>query len=230
MNYFETLETKRQHVKKYDMDKVPSKDIIDRALYKSWKTTPGKNNAMAYQVLVWGPDKEIEKEAIHSLCIKSHKAAEDKAVEKKLMNKTQGGIANPYYEHIKYNPYLFTIHSRIAKPNKFYKEKIKQGHFYDQGHQSYVEKIIDSVSVEVGLFIGNLGYYLLEEGLDISYNSCFKRNTKDWHNVGLHMVEQRPITMVSCGYAKRYRIQDLKSWGKDGWDLKPEMKDIIKWM
>ena len=23
------------------------------------------------------------------------------------------------------------------------------------------------------------------------------------------MVEQRPITMISCGYAKRYRRQDL---------------------
>lgn len=228
MNYFDTLENKRKHVKKYHLDKIPSKECIEIALYKAWKTTPGKNNAMAYKALVWGPDKKIEKEAIHSLVVKNHIRAEDRAVEKGLMNKTQGGVPNPYYEHIKLNPYLITIHSRIAKPNKFYEEKIKQGHFYDQAYNP--ENIIDSVAVEVGLFVGNLGYYLLEEGLDISYNSCFKRNIKDWHNVGLHMVEQRPIIMLSCGYAKRYRIQDLKSWGKDGWDTKPEIDEIVKWI
>ena len=227
MNYFDTLEKKRNHVKTYS-DRVVDKKMIERALWKAWKTTPGKNNAMAYQALVWGPDKELEKEAIHSLVVKNHIHAEDRAVEKKLMNKTQEGVPNPYYEHIKLNPYLITIHSRIAYPNLFYKKQIEKGHFYDQAYN--VEKIIDSVSVEVGLFVGNLGYYLLEEGLDISYNSCFKRNVKDWHNVGLHMVEQRPITMLSCGYAKRYRRQDLIDRKKESWDIKPEIDEIVKWI
>ena len=187
--------------------------------------------------------RKLEKEAIHSLVVKNHIHAEDRAVEKKLMNKTQEGVPNPYYEHIKLNPYLITIHSRIAYPNLFYKKQIKKalnkklatvkkqiekGHFYDQSYN--VEKIIDSVSVEVGLFVGNLGYYLLEEGLDISYNSCFKREVKDWHNVGLHMVEQRPITMISCGYAKRYRRQDLIDRKKESWDIKPEIDEIVKWI
>jgi len=227
MNYFDTLEKKRNHVKTYS-DRVVDKKMIERALWKAWKTTPGKNNAMAYQALVWGPDKKLEKEAIHSLVVKNHIHAEDRAVEKKLMNKTQEGVPNPYYEHIKLNPYLITIHSRIAYPNLFYKKQIEKGHFYDQAHN--VEKIIDSVSVEVGLFVGNLGYYLLEEGLDISYNSCFKREVKDWHNVGLHMVEQRPITMISCGYAKRYRRQDLIDRKKESWDIKPEIDEIVKWI
>tara|TARA_B100001093_G_scaffold276676_1_gene264390 strand:- start:616 stop:1299 length:684 start_codon:yes stop_codon:yes gene_type:complete len=227
MNYFDTLEKKRNHVKTYS-DRVVDKKMIERALWKAWKTTPGKNNAMAYQALVWGPDKELEKEAIHSLVVKNHIHAEDRAVEKKLMNKTQEGVPNPYYEHIKLNPYLITIHSRIAYPNLFYKKQIEKGHFYDQAYN--VEKIIDSVSVEVGLFVGNLGYYLLEEGLDISYNSCFKREVKDWHNVGLHMVEQRPITMISCGYAKRYRRQDLIDRKKESWDIKPEIDEIVKWI
>jgi len=227
MNYFDTLEKKRNHVKTYS-DRVVDKKMIERALWKAWKTTPGKNNAMAYQALVWGPDKELEKEAIHSLVVKNHIHAEDRAVEKKLMNKTQEGVPNPYYEHIKLNPYLITLHSRIAYPNLFYKKQIEKGHFYDQAYN--VEKIIDSVSVEVGLFVGNLGYYLLEEGLDISYNSCFKREVKDWHNVGLHMVEQRPITMISCGYAKRYRRQDLIDRKKESWDIKPEIDEIVKWI
>ena len=229
MNHFELLETKRKHVKTYS-DKIPPKELIENALWKAWKTSPSKNNAMAYQELVWGPEKIIEKNAIHSLCVKSHKKAEDRAVENGLATKTQGGIANPYYEHIKLNPYLITIHSRVAKPNRFYEHKIKEGHFYDQGFENYIEFIIDSVAVEVGIFAANLTNYLLESGLDMSYNSCFKRSVTEWHKVGLHNVNTRPITMITCGYAERYRRQDLKSWGKESWDIKPEASEIIKWM
>ena len=112
MSTFDLLETKRKHVKKYS-DKIPPKEIIERSLYKAWKTTPSKNNSMAYQVLVWGPDKQLHKEAIHRLVVTSHKAAEDRAVEEGIAETTQKGVPNPYYEHIKYNPYLFT-HSRVS--------------------------------------------------------------------------------------------------------------------
>ena len=230
MNYFDTLEKKRKHVRKYDMTRIPPKEMIERALYKAWKTTPSKNNSMAYKVLVWGPDKELEKEAIHSLVRKSHIVVEENAVKEGLAKTTQKGVPNPFYEHVKYNPYLFTVHSRVSTPNRFYKQKVEEGHFYDQGYEHYIEKVIDAVAVEVGMFISNLGYYLLEEGLDISHNSCFRRRPEQWHKVGLHMVKRRPITMLSCGYAKRYRKQDLIDWGKETWDIKPEMNDIIKWM
>ena len=76
MNHFDLLETKRKHVRRYS-DKIPPIEIIEKSLWKAWKTSPSKNNAMAYQVLVWGPDKILEKEAIHSLCVKNHKDAED---------------------------------------------------------------------------------------------------------------------------------------------------------
>ena len=44
------------------------------------------------------------------------------------------------------------------------------------------------------------------------------------------MVKTRPIAMISCGYASRYRRQDLKHNGKEKFDKKPEQKDIIKWI
>lgn len=229
MNHFDLLETKRKHVKTYSK-KIPSKESIKNALWKAWKTSPSKNNAMAYQALVWGPEKTVEKEAIYSLCVKNHKSAEDSAVEEKLATKTQQGKENPYYAHVKNCPYLITVHSRISTPNRFYKEKIEEGHFYDQGYESHIERIVDSVAVEVGIFAANLTNYLLEEGLDMSYNSCFKRYVEDWHSVGLHMVDTRPIVMISCGYAKRYRQQDLEDWGKLDWDIKPEPEEIIKWI
>ena len=227
MNYFDTLEKKRNHVKTYS-NKVVDKEKIERSLYKAWKTTPGKNNAMAYQALVWGPDKEIEKEAIHSLVVKNHIHAEDRAVEKGLMNKTQGGVPNPYYEHIKLNPYLITIHSRIAYPNRFYKKMVEQGHFYDQSYNP--ENIIDSVAVEVGLFTQNLTNYLLEEDIDVSYTSCFYRKPEEWRKRGLFHVKWRPITLMSCGYGEIYRRDVLRSQGRDTEDFKPDIKEIIKWI
>ena len=78
MNYFDTLEKKRKHIAKYS-DKIPPKESVERALWKAWKTTPGKNNAMAYQALVWGPDKELEKEAIHRSVSYTHLTLPTKA-------------------------------------------------------------------------------------------------------------------------------------------------------
>lgn len=232
-NLFNLLETKRKHVRTYS-NKIPPKEIIERALWKAWKTSPSKNNAMPYQALVWGPDKQKHKEAIHSLCVQCHKDEEDKALKEGHATKTQGvklgEVENPYYEHVKYNPYLITVHSRVSTPNKFYQKRIEKGHFYDQGFESHIERIIDSVAVEVGIFIAHLAAYLLEEGLDISFTSCFKRGTEHWHKVGLNMVEFRPITFLSCGYAEKYRIDVLKHFGVESWDIKPEMEDIIKWM
>jgi len=225
MNYFETLEKKRNHVMFYS-DKKVDRELVEQALYKAWKTTPSKNNAMAYQALVWGPDKKEEKNKIYSLCTKSHKAAEERAVAKGLNTRIQDE-PNPFYYHIKDNQYLITIHGRKSTPNKFYQEQVELGHFYDQAHDT--ENIIDSVSVEIGLFQGNLGYYLLEQGLDISYNSTFSRFIEDWHKLGLN-VEQRPISMISIGYAKRYRKAELAKHGKLEWDKKPDMKDIVKFV
>ena len=225
MNYFETLEQKRNHVMFYSDKKVDRK-LIEQALYKAWKTTPGKNNALAYQALVWRPDKQEEKNKIYSLCTKSHKAAEQRAVDKGLNTRIQDE-PNPFYYHIKDNQYLITMHGRKSTPNKFYQEQVELGHFYDQAHD--IENIIDSVSVEIGLFLGNLGYYLLEQVLDISYNSTFSRFIEDWHKLGL-MIEQRPISMISIGYAKRYRKEELDKHGKLEWDKKPDMKDIVKFV
>ncbi len=44
------------------------------------------------------------------------------------------------------------------------------------------------------------------------------------------MIKTRPILMISCGYGKRYRRQDLELNDKTDWDLKPDSKDIIKWI
>ena len=42
-------------------------------------------------------------------------------------------------------------------------------------------------------------------------------------------TENKPITMISCGYAKSYRYEVLEKEGKSDWDKKPELEDIIQW-
>jgi len=226
---FDLLETKRKHVRKYS-DTIPDKKLIEDALWKAWKTTPSKNNCMAYQLDVYGPDKEMEKEVIWNYVVNSHFLAEKRAVKKRFATKTQEGEPNPYYEHIRYNPYLILWHGRVAKPNPFYKRKIKEGHFYDQGQPELVHAISGTTNVEVGLFAANLTVYLLENGLDVSYNSCFIRNKDIWKRSGFDWITQDPIFMMSVGYAERYRWQDFEERGTTHEDYKPEISDIVRWL
>ena len=230
MNTFDLLETKRHHVKTYK-DQIPPKELIKDALWKAWKTTPSKNNFMAYQIDIYGPNMQEEKDKLWELAVKNHINAEEQAVEKGLADKTQEGEPNPFYEHIKYNPYLICFHGRVCKKaNPFYQRQIDTGHFADQMYEEYVSHIHGSTCVEVGIFAANLTMYLLENKLDMSYNSCFIRDKKVWQDKGLFWVKQDPILMISVGYAKRYRKQELEKWGVLDDDYKPEMNEVIRWL
>ena len=224
MNTFDLLH-KRHHVRRYK-NKVPDRKLIDEALWKTWKTTPTKNSAMPYKVFVFGPEHQKEKELVHEMVHKNHITSENISVKKGLSTRTENGVSNIHYEHIKYNPYLICIHAQPRQPNEHYKERIKLGLFFDQMHESYVDQFIDTSAVEVGLFLQNLTSYLLEESLDISYTSCFYRDSQRWRDVGLEHAKYRPIMLASIGYAETYRFQeaDTEYWKK------PEYEDMIKWM
>ena len=210
---FDLLETKRNHVATYS-SKVPSKGLLEKALYKAWKTTPSKNSAMPYQVLVW--NKQEHKDAIYNLSVRNHKEQPHHTNPK----------PNPYFLHIKTAPYLISIHQRVATPNNYYKKLIdKEGLYFDWADEKSMNKITDSTSLEVGIFIANFTLYLLEEGLDISYNGCYKRDVKEWQEAGLP-VKTKPLTMMSIGYAESYRKEQINIEE----DLKPELKEIIKWI
>ena len=227
---FDLLEEKRKHVRKYS-DKIPPKDKIELALWKAWKTSPSKNNAMAYEVFVYGPESQDMKNRVHEMCHLNHIRAEQRAVKEGLQSTTQKGELNPDYAHIKNNAYLFSIHSRVLKEmNPYYQRQEKKGHYADQKYESKVNNIVDSVAVEVGLFIQNLTTYLLEENIDVSYTSCFYRDPIEWRNRGLTHVKWRPIVLMSCGYGEVYRRDVLREQGRDAEDFKPDIKDVIKWI
>ena len=230
MSTFDLLE-KRHHVRFYN-NKIPPKEKIESALWKAWKTTPSKNNAMPYKVFVYGPEQKEQKEKIWSSCANNHANSEKEAVKRGEMSITENGQINPYYEHIKLNPYLFAIHSQPRDPNDWYKFRVKKGMFFDQAYPKHVNRIVDSVAVEVGMFIQNLTSYLLEEKIDVSYTSCFERDIKKWHDRGITAAEYRPIVLMTAGYSETYRRDfiRLKYPKYAHLDIKPEYKDMIKWI
>tara|TARA_B100001121_G_C18645923_1_gene601630 strand:- start:993 stop:1493 length:501 start_codon:yes stop_codon:yes gene_type:complete len=162
----------------------------------------------------------------------NHKESEKRAVQRGEATKTEGGKPNPYYEHIKLNPYLFCIHAQPREPNDYYKRQVEKGMFFDQAWPSRVDDFIDTSALEVGMFIQNLTSYLLEQNIDVSYTSCFLRDIKRWHDIGLKDADYRPIILMSAGYKKRYRNEVLKiNLGTDlEDDVKPEYEDVIKWI
>jgi len=227
-SHFDLLEN-RHHVKEYSED-IPSKELIDKALYEAWKTTPSKNNAMPYKVFVLGPNEWLKKRFVHKMVHNNHKDAEVNAMKRGEAIRTEGGKPNPYYEHIKKNPYLFCIHAQPREPNEFYKVQVEKGMFFDQAWPSRVNYFIDTSAVEVGMFIQNLSTYLLEKKIDIAYTSCFFRDIKKWHEIGLTFSDYRPIILMSAGYKKVYRKDDPNFIETGLSDIKPEFKDMIEWI
>jgi hypothetical protein len=225
---FDLLE-KRHHVQSYIKGKIPPKEHVESALWKAWKTTPSKNNAMAYKVFVYGPKHHKEKELVHQMVHKNHISAEQSAVARGQQTITEDRKENPFYEHIKKNPYLLCIHQEPREPNKFYQEQVRQGMFYDQKFPNRVDKITDSICVEVGMFIQNLTTYLLEYDIDVSYTSCFFRDIRKWRKAGLVHSKYRPSVLMSIGYKQEYRYEILKRWSRYEDDRKPEYDEIIKW-
>ena len=239
MNTFNLLEG-RHHVSKYS-DKIPPKELIEKALWKAWKTTPSKNNAMPYKVFVFGPEHKMEKVKVWKMVYDNHIDAEHRAVARGDADKTESGKPNPFYEHIKYNPYLFCIHAQPREPNEFYKKQVELGMFFDQAWPERIEKFIDTTALEVGMFAQNLSTYLLEEKIDVSYTSCFFRNAEKWRLVGLEHAEYRPIMLITCGYGEVYRKDILEKWDdeetpkgklidRSGEDMKPAVSEMIKWI
>ena len=80
MSTFDLLE-KRHHVRYYK-DKVPPKEKIEFALWQAWKTTPSKNNAMPYKVIVYGPEHKEEKIKVWNMVLQNHQTAEVKEVKR----------------------------------------------------------------------------------------------------------------------------------------------------
>ncbi len=213
---FDFLEKKRNHVRTYKKT-APLQHIVERAIWQAWKTTPSKNSAMPYQVYVWRKQKHLN-------------ILYDIAYNNNLDQQSGKPRYNPYFEHIRTAPYLITIHQRASKPNRFYAQRIRDDNlFMEWVHKKDFHQALPGTILEVGMFLANLTCYLLEQGIDVSYNGCFRRDALDWQNAGLEMVETRPITMMSLGYADQYRKDHISKFEAQ-YDKKPEIDEVVEWI
>lgn len=238
MNSLELLE-KRKHVQSYDMNRHPPKETIEKVLWKAWKVTSSKNKMMPYSIFILGPDREWAKHLVYERVVQNHADAEYKAAKAGKEDAPDfvediNEFSKPFFEkpnkdyfHIKQNSYLIVITSRVVKKTNAFNERQRRcnrrggKNFFDQMHESHVDRIKDMASVEVGMFAQNLTTFCMEEEIDISYCSCFQRDIKKWAE--LPFVKYQPRLLVSLGYGDRYRATPIDH-------LRPEPEEIIKWI
>ena len=233
MNVYEIL-SKRNHIHKYNEEKIPSKELIDDLLYKAWKTTPSKNNFMPYHVNVLGPEHVSEKMSITKKCMANKKKVNEDKIPKHYSkdhgDKWEEDGSNPAFTHINTAPYVLVFTQRICEPNLFYAESIKRGDFYEQMHEEYFGEIQRTTSVEVGWFMSHLTALALEKGLDTSTLLCFPYNDTIWNKgwEDIPWVKYPVVLLGSIGYKKQTRRQYMSAWVNSN-DKKPEKETVVKW-
>ena len=213
---------RRKHVVHYDMNKIPSKVEILKCLRASWSMTPSKQNCHPYSINILGPEHKEQKIKLWNLVKDNHFTMEEKGVKVGMIDAVSGSI-NPYYSHIKINPYTLIITPRLVlKQNEHYTRKIKGGHYMEQMDPVRMKnrKDINAISIEVGMFAANLCSVLMERGLDISYTNCFPTDIKHWRE--FPFIKYAPVLLVSIGKAEHYR-------GRVEGDTKAPFEDIIDW-
>lgn len=199
----------RKHVLEFT-DEVPSKELIDSLLQRTWKVTPSKNNFMAYTIHVV-TDKDKRK-AIYNMCISNEKQLND-----------DNAPLNENLLCILTAPYVLIFANRFEdKPNQRQQELIEQGVYYEAVDPDKFETLFSTNSIEVGMFAKTLTGLCLENNLDVSYTKCFSQNYKNWIET-LPFVNRNPIMIMSIGKGKIYR--EIK---ED--DLRPDFERIINWV
>ena len=218
----------RRHVYEYDTDKVPEKQLIEDLLWKAWKVTPSKNNFMPYHCNVLGPEKVDEKNKI-KLISAIHKDRTDKKDSyyfhpnrSKFVDKK-----NPYFRHLASAPYMLLFTQRVCEPNEYYKKGIELGDFYEQMHEDHLEKILETTSMEVGMWMANLSAFALEKGLNTSVIKCYPGRLSNWKD--FPWIKRPVVCIATIGKAKALRREVMTEIEKEN-DKKPEPEEIIKWI
>ena len=215
MNFYDAFINRRQ-TKYFSKDKIPSKGLIEDILKSTVYLTPSKQNFMPWKIIVLGPDKVKEKEALFRMAEGSdtpHEYEENKNIQV-------------------FAPYVFIYTMRLSFPNDhalFLK---------DQGYDVPAcnpDKYFDTTcqqtaSIEIGMSASILTYMCRNAGLDIGYLLCFKKwgfTKKDiaqrsllWSEIPC--VDEPPIFICCVGYKERDVEKNLNE-GRPDWD------EIIHW-
>ena len=196
----------RHQTRYYDLEKFPSKELIEKVLHKAHDLVPSKQKLMPYVVKILGPEHKKIKMDMYEL------ASEVEYPDLNLRNKYRLDLVKEY-EHNNIsdnhrwqhgNSQLFAPYILLLVPRKpvqntklaetYEKRKIVS---YDGG------KLSNTISnVEIGMFSIILSSVAMEEGLSISYTVCLNANKLfkkyDW----LKKEEVNPTIALSLGYER----------------------------
>lgn len=219
MNIYDTLKN-RKYVKKYDNTYKISQDLIEEMLYKSWKVTPSKNNFMAYNVHVVGPDSPDIKQKVFLNCLSNERKLDgnENILEERYLDDL------PNYANILNCSHLLIFTMRLeTEPNPYQQFLIQRGHKYEAVDQRTLNDMLPTVSFETGLFADAFSALCLENGFDVSFTGCFRRDLESWKDIPF--VTQRPVMIMTVGKARQYldKSSDLP-------DPRPNFNRIINFI
>ena len=220
---------KHKHVMEYDeeTDIIKKSDIV-HLLRQAWDITPSKNNIMAWQVFVIGPDNQNYKNAVYDICSEN----EDRSNRKNKnadVDKTIG--RKPAYANIKSCQYLLIITQRLGGPlNGYQQRQWDKGIFYDPCTEDGLVSSRENIAVECGIFGANFRALAIERGIDTSFTANFKKDSghpnydlSDWKK--LPFVNRRVNLIMTIGHGKKYRNRP-----EEFHDPKPNFGTIVKWV
>ena len=196
----------RHQTRYYDLEKIPSKELIEKVLHKAHDLVPSKQKLMPYVVKILGPEHKKIKMAMYEL------ASEVEYPDLNLRNKYRLDLVKEYERNnipdnhwwVHGNSQLFAPYILLLVPRKPV-QNTKLAETYEKrkivSYDGY--KLSKNTSnVEIGMFSVVLTYVAAEEGLSISYTAClngdklFKKY--DW----LKKEEIDPTIALSLGYER----------------------------
>ncbi len=239
MSVYDLFQT-RHHVLKYAPEPV-DESLLNTLLWKAWKITPSKSNAMPYNVNVLGPKDQVEKNKIYDQVSGNHKFYDEVGLDYNTkdnpkLQKEYKFKVNPFYGHVKNNSHLLVFSSRVAKPNAFYKDTIwREAHFFEQAEEDQVTDIAESVSVECGFFATHLAGLCREQNIDVSFTACLPKSIDKWKAFPYLWYNYEKQTakihlIMSIGYAEKYRYEWLTEIRRTKDDIKPKFTEVVKFI
>ncbi len=224
---YETVR-KARHVIEFDTDKPVDKGVMIDLLEKTYEITPSKNNMVAWQVHVLGPEHQNYKDIIFE-----ESAKNDTRSNKGNDIPDIGAIRETYgikrkavmYKCMTTAPYLLIVTQRKSSlVSQYQKEAWSRGIFYDPCTEEGLIESRENICIECGLFGMNFRSLAIERGIDTAYTCNFNKDMKVWKK--LPFVDRRVNLLISVGYGKRYR-RDMYS---TEYDHKPSVDKIINWL
>lgn len=220
----EDILKKRKHVYEFESEIIPSKDLINSLLKRTWKVTPSKNQFMAYTIHIVGPNEKSIKESIYNICTTNEAQTDTNNTSvvktRKLLNKNLLCLLTA--------PYNLIFTNRLEnEPNKEQEYLISKGVYYEAVDPKKFETLYSTNSIEVGMFAKILTTLCLENNLDVTYTKCFSANYKDWIKT-IPFVKTSPIMIMSIGKGKTFK--EPKKYNGEITDLRPNFERIINWI